>query len=112
MLIAAMTIVFSLFFKASALSSAYTLGFSFIAALGLMHFQVSHSWYAAALNDECISRCHSARTSINDGGDSSLSNGAFTYIACYGDECERTFNWSAAGKPSVAFTACFADAGR
>lgn len=43
-LIAAMTIVFSLFFKASALSSAYTLGFSFIAALGLMHFQVSHSW--------------------------------------------------------------------
>ena len=67
MLIAAMTIVFSLFFKASALSSAYTLGFSFIAALGLMHFQVSHS-YAAALNDECISRCHSARTSINDRG--------------------------------------------
>lgn len=45
-LIAVMTIVFSLFFKASALSSAYTLGFSFIAAFGLMSVQVSHSWYA------------------------------------------------------------------
>ncbi|AMM98844.1 PDZ domain-containing protein [Bacillus pumilus] len=43
-LIAAMTIVCSLFFKASALSSAYTLGFSFIAALGLLYVQVSHSW--------------------------------------------------------------------
>ncbi|MFS0655213.1 PDZ domain-containing protein [Bacillus sp. 179-C3.3 HS] len=43
-LMAAMTIVFSLFLKASALSSAYTLGFSFIAAIGLTYFQVSHSW--------------------------------------------------------------------
>ncbi|MDM5299579.1 PDZ domain-containing protein [Bacillus pumilus] len=42
-LIAAMTIVLSLFFKASALSSAYTLGFSLIAALGMMFFQVNHS---------------------------------------------------------------------
>ncbi|MGE6630198.1 PDZ domain-containing protein [Bacillus sp. NPDC077027] len=41
-LIAGFTIVFSLFFKASALSSAYTLGFSIVAAFGLMFFQISH----------------------------------------------------------------------